>query len=90
MIEEEGPLKKDRFDASLFCHYHNSRIPGKVYPETLKILNYLSDMIFIIRDSGRAIKKNCHMDGCVNGQKIIKFLYFQLVRGLVVTVKKTT
>jgi hypothetical protein len=40
LIEEEGPLKKDRFDASLFCHYQNSRIPRTAYPETLNILNY--------------------------------------------------
>ena len=33
--------QKDRFDAPLFCHYHNSRIPGRVYPENLKILDYL-------------------------------------------------
>jgi len=69
LIEEEGPLKNDRFDVPSFCHCHNSWIPGTVYPETLKILNYLSAMIFIIRDSGQAIKKNCLMDGCSRAKK---------------------
>ena len=69
LIEEEGPLKNDRFDAPLFCHFHNSRIPRTVYPETLKILNYLSAITFIIRDSGRAIKKNCDINGCSTAKK---------------------
>jgi hypothetical protein len=60
---EERPLKKDRFEATLFYHCHNILIPGTVHPEILKILNKVSAMFLIIRDSGRAIKKNCLMDG---------------------------
>jgi hypothetical protein len=39
LIEEEGPLKKDRFEALLFCHYITAELQNTVYPETLNILN---------------------------------------------------
>jgi len=40
-------------------------------------------MVWIIRDSGQAIKKNCLNVWMLMGQEIIKLVCFQLVRGLV-------